>query len=42
MRIDADVVNWLKQNGRGYQTRANKILRLVMEARGEDTSRIGI
>jgi len=25
-------VAWLKRNGRGYQTRANKILRAVMEA----------
>jgi uncharacterized protein (DUF4415 family) len=32
MRLDADVVMWLKRNGRGYQTRANKILRSVMEA----------
>jgi uncharacterized protein (DUF4415 family) len=32
MRLDADVLVWLKQNGRGYQTRANKILRSVMEA----------
>ncbi len=32
IRLDADVVAWLKQNGRGYQTRANKILRSVMEA----------
>jgi uncharacterized protein (DUF4415 family) len=32
IRLDADVVAWLKRNGRGYQTRANKILRTVMEA----------
>lgn len=32
MRLDADVVTWLKRSGRGYQTRANKILRSVMEA----------
>ena len=32
MRLDADVLVWLRRNGRGYQTRANKILRTVMEA----------
>ena len=32
IRLDADVVAWLKRNGRGYQTRANKILRTIMEA----------
>jgi uncharacterized protein (DUF4415 family) len=31
MRLDSDVVEWLKQNGRGYQTRANMILRAAME-----------
>lgn len=30
MRLDADVVAWLKQSGRGYQTRANRILREKM------------
>ena len=27
MRLDADVVAWLKKAGKGYQTRANRILR---------------
>jgi len=30
MRIDADVLEWLKQEGSGYQTRANAILRQAM------------
>ena len=30
MRLDADVLDWLKQAGPGYQTRANAILRQVM------------
>ena len=30
MRLDADVVSWLKQAGPGYQTRANQILREKM------------
>jgi len=32
MRLDADVVAWLKQSGPGYQTRANQILREKMLA----------
>lgn len=31
LRLDADVLDWLKQGGKGYQTRVNKILRAVME-----------
>jgi uncharacterized protein (DUF4415 family) len=30
MRLDADVVEWLKGAGPGYQTRANRILREKM------------
>jgi uncharacterized protein (DUF4415 family) len=30
MRLDADVVAWLKKPGKGYQTRANSILRQRM------------
>jgi uncharacterized protein (DUF4415 family) len=30
MRLDADVVAWLKKRGKGYQTRANRILRQRM------------
>jgi uncharacterized protein (DUF4415 family) len=29
-KLDADIVAWLKQNGKGYQTRMNAILREVM------------
>lgn len=31
IRLDADLIDWLKQGGKGYQTRVNKILRAVME-----------
>lgn len=31
VRLDADVIAWLKSGGRGYQTRANKMLRSLME-----------
>ena len=30
MRLDADIVAWLKQGGRGYQTKANALLRREM------------
>jgi uncharacterized protein (DUF4415 family) len=32
IRLDADVLAWLKAAGRGYQTRINRILRVVMES----------
>ena len=31
IRLDADVLAWLKSHGRGYQTRINRILRVAME-----------
>ncbi len=30
VRIDADVVAWLKSRGKGYQSRLNEILRAAM------------
>jgi uncharacterized protein (DUF4415 family) len=30
LRLDADVIFWLRQHGRGYQTRANALLRAAM------------
>ena len=33
IRLDADVVEWLKNQGPGYQTRINAILREAMEHR---------
>jgi uncharacterized protein (DUF4415 family) len=32
LRLDADVIAWLRKAGRGYQTRANRILRERMLA----------
>lgn len=32
IRLDADVLDWLKTQGRGYQTRINRILRAAMES----------
>jgi uncharacterized protein (DUF4415 family) len=31
IRLDADVLAWLKEGGNGYQTRINAILRNAME-----------
>ena len=30
MRLDADVLDWLKSDGAGYQTKANRLLRAEM------------
>jgi uncharacterized protein (DUF4415 family) len=30
LRVDVEVVDWLKSNGPGYQTQINRILRRVM------------
>ncbi len=32
LRLDTDVLNWFKSQGKGYQTRINKLLRSYMEA----------
>jgi uncharacterized protein (DUF4415 family) len=31
LRLDADVLDWFKSEGKGYQTRINKLLRSYME-----------
>lgn len=36
VRFDADVVEWFKAQGRGYQTRMNAVLRSFYEARRDD------
>ena len=33
LRLDADVLAWLKSSGEGYQTRVNKYLRQLMTNR---------
>lgn len=30
IRLDSDVLAWLKKDGKGYQTRANELLRKLM------------
>ena len=32
LRIDQDVVEWFRRQGRGYQTKINSLLRAYMEA----------
>src|SRR5437899_3451808 len=41
IRIDADVLAWLKGQGKGYQTRINGLLRQAMESAGPRHSVIG-
>ena len=33
LRLDADVLDWFKHQGRGYQTKINAVLRLYMQAK---------
>jgi uncharacterized protein (DUF4415 family) len=39
IRVDADVLAWLKRQGRGYQTRINKLLPDAMEGPAEGKQR---
>jgi uncharacterized protein (DUF4415 family) len=39
IRLDSDVLKWLKAHGRGYQTRINRILRAAMESQGTEAKR---
>jgi len=39
IRLDADVLKWLRANGKGYQTRINRILRAAMESAPPHRSR---
>jgi uncharacterized protein (DUF4415 family) len=38
LRLDADVLDWFKSGGQGYQTRINAILRAFMQARRANNS----
>lgn len=35
LRLDADILEWFKAEGRGYQTRINALLRAFMDAHRE-------
>jgi uncharacterized protein (DUF4415 family) len=39
IRLDSDVLDWLKGHGRGYQTRINRILRVAMESQAPRAGR---
>jgi uncharacterized protein (DUF4415 family) len=39
IRLDTDLLKWLKAYGRGYQTRINYILRAAMESQAPRRSR---
>ncbi len=36
IRLDQDVLEWFKSQGKGYQTRINALLRAYMEAQGNN------
>ena len=38
VRLDTDVLEWMKGQGRGYQSRINAILRAYYEAHRDDPS----
>ncbi len=38
LRIDDDVLEWFRGQGRGYQTQINALLRAYMEAQKEKTT----
>ena len=43
LRLDADVVAWLRRQGRGYQTRANAMLRAAMlDSVGRNVKKKGV
>jgi len=41
IRVDADVLDWFKRQGRGYQTRINQVLRRYMVVAGKRIARKG-
>jgi uncharacterized protein (DUF4415 family) len=40
VRLDADVLAWLKNGGRGYQTRLNALLRQVMTSESQKKNQV--
>jgi uncharacterized protein (DUF4415 family) len=39
LRIDRDILDWFRVQGRGYQTRMNAVLRTYMEAQDRKAAR---
>jgi uncharacterized protein (DUF4415 family) len=38
IRVDREVLEWFRKQGRGYQTRINALLRAYMEAHKKDVA----
>ena len=38
LRMDSDVIEWFKKQGRGYQTKINSLLRAYMEEHGRKSA----
>ena len=38
IRVDREVLDWFRSQGRGYQTRINALLRAYMEAHKKDVA----
>ena len=41
LRVDSDVVEWFRAQGRGYQSRMNALLRAYMDAHRQSRRRAG-
>src|ERR1700730_18484060 len=41
LRVDSDVVEWFRGQGRGYQSRMNALLRAYMDAHRQNRKRAG-
>src|ERR1700687_3480288 len=41
LRVDSDVVEWFRGQGRGYQSRMNALLRAYMDAHRQSRKRAG-
>ena len=41
LRVDSDVVEWFRSQGRGYQSRMNALLRAYMDAHRQRRKRAG-
>ncbi len=41
LRVDSDVVEWFRAQGRGYQSRMNALLRAYMDAHRQSRKRAG-
>jgi uncharacterized protein (DUF4415 family) len=39
LRLDSDILTFFKKQGKGYQTRINRVLRLYVEAQGKSLLR---